>query len=109
MGPASLFLDTLAHRLEGVRRVTLAVVRADPKHPDPAIGVVTGDVEHPVVPGEGVGAVVAGPVDDGRRGAVIAQRMPGAVDPGELEVGGSVSDLDCDQPSSVRLSRRPPS
>ena len=92
VGPVALALDALGHRVEGVGGMADGVVGVDRQKADAAVGVVAVHVEHAVVPREGVGAVVAGPIDDGRLGVPAAQRLGPAGGCRQVEVGGPLAD-----------------
>ena len=107
---ASPPLDPLPHRLERVGRVALGVVGVDREEANAAIRVVARDVGEAVVPGQRVGAVVAGPDHDrrGRRRRVQRLRRPLGV--GQLERRRRVADAKsrCRGPSLPRSRRRRP-
>src|SRR5262249_16296373 len=66
MRPTAILLDPLDHRVEGVGRIFLTVVRVDRESPYAPVGVLPSDAEHPGVPRDRVRAVVTSPIAEGR-------------------------------------------
>ena len=85
--------DPLAHRGERIARVALGVVRVHLQEHDAARGVVGGNGLEPLVPGQRVGAVVAGPRHDGgERFARKWQRVRLALGVEQLERGRRIPE-----------------